>query len=679
MPLSRDQFVRHLLDSGLYAPAALSSLLDTLPEAAKADGEKLAKELVKQNKLTKFQAQRVYEGKGKKLVLGNYRILDKLGQGGMGMVLKAEHSRMRRQVALKVMSAAAVKSKEAVQRFQREVQAAAKLDHPNIVPAYDADEADGTHFLVMQFVEGHDLAGWVKANGPMPWPKAVDCLIQAARGLEYAHQRGVIHRDIKPANLLLDGNGTIRILDMGLARMDVLAGDAQADLTATGQIMGTIDYMAPEQAVNPKLADKRADIYSLGMTLWFLLTGRHAYDAPSMMGKLLAHREMAIPSLTAACPGIPAPLEAVFRKMAAKTPEERYQSLTPVIADLERCRTGAPVAAAVAVPARREDSALSDFLRGVTDTDAGTGTREDGSGSETRLTARGETQFGSGSLAKLLGPLRSKAKRAPLPTSWIAGGVTAGLVLVIGLVIVFSQRAAGPRAEKTSRRTAPAVELDEPKETTATSVTAPTTSASTAVTDPDEANWTYLFNGVDQSGWVSVNGTPPNWTVVQGALEVGNAPSIQTAADFPPDLEVHVEFWLPAENKTGQSRANSGVFLLGRHEVQILDMHQNANVPGIQGCGALYGMIAPKPGAWTLPKMWQTFRIRFNSPRPRRLGELTLIHNGLTVIDKQPVQPFTSPAALDQKLGERGPIMLQSHGSPVRFRNLKVRAIPPLP
>ena len=305
-------------------------------EQRPGDGEQLARFLVKQKKLTGFQAQQIHAGKGKSLAMGNYIILDKLGQGGMGMVLKAEHRRMARIVALKVLSPAVTKNPEAAKRFQREVKAAAKLEHPNIVTAHDADEANGTHFLVMQYVEGIDLAALVQKQGPLSVEKAVPIVLQAARGLAYAHSRGVVHRDIKPANLLLDREGTVKILDMGLARLDS-AGVEQDQLTGTGQIMGTVDYMAPEQAMDTKTADARADIYSLGITLWYLLTGRAAYDGDTFFQKMLAHQNKPIPSLRGACPQASAELEAVFAKMVAKTPESRYQSMTDVITDLERC------------------------------------------------------------------------------------------------------------------------------------------------------------------------------------------------------------------------------------------------------------------------------------------------------------------------------------------------------
>jgi serine/threonine protein kinase len=268
--------------------------------------------------------------------LGEYTLLEPIGAGGMGQVFKARHRRMDRIVALKVLSPQTVSSVDSVRRFQREVKAAAKLVHPNIVTAYDAGESGDIHFLVMEFVDGTDLHRYVNEHGPMAVEQTVDCILQAARGLEYAHRQGVIHRDIKPGNLLLTPDGAVKILDMGLARLDSSGGDEP--LTGTGVLMGTVDYLAPEQADNAGKVDHRADIYSLGCTLYFLLTGHAVYKGKDTIQKIMAHLNAPIPSLRDARPEAPRALDAIFQEMVAKDAEQRYQSMTKLVNSLTRLR-----------------------------------------------------------------------------------------------------------------------------------------------------------------------------------------------------------------------------------------------------------------------------------------------------------------------------------------------------
>ena len=369
MAVALDQFVKQLEDSGIVADQTLKDFLP--PKSEPKDAEELIGELVRQKKLTKFQADEVAKGNGKSLVLGNYVLMEKIGSGGMGQVFKAEHRRMHRIVAIKVLPPNMTKDAAAIARFEREVTAVAKISHPNIVAAYDADCADGVHFLVMELVEGNDLHASVKKNGPFPVEKAVNYVLQAAKGLEAAHRKGIVHRDIKPANLLLDTEGTVKILDMGLARIETAGVDAatQTELTGSGAVMGTVDYMSPEQAVDSKTADARADIYSLGCSLYYLLTGKPIYEGDSLMNRMLAHRDKPIPSLCAAQPGVPEQLEAIFKKMVAKNVENRYQNMTAVIADLERCSLGNEqtiVFHPPVVPAN--DSNMTNFVSGTAST-----------------------------------------------------------------------------------------------------------------------------------------------------------------------------------------------------------------------------------------------------------------------------------------------------------------------
>jgi serine/threonine protein kinase len=298
------------------------------------------------------------QGKSRGLLLGNYVLLEELGGGGMGVVYKAQHRGLKKIVALKVLSPEATENATALKRFRREVHATSKLHHPHIIASLDAGDDKGVHFLVMEYAEGCDLARWVKKNGPLPVGQAVDCILQAAQGLAYAHGAGIFHRDIKPSNLLVSGGVvsggvvsgksnppltthnsplTLKILDMGLARFDTsgntCGNETTTDaLTKTGSIMGTCDYMAPEQALNAKMADQRADVYSLGCTFYFLLTGQPMYAGETPMERMFAHRENPIPQL----PGASRALQAAFARMVAKRPEDRYQSMTQVLAALQK-------------------------------------------------------------------------------------------------------------------------------------------------------------------------------------------------------------------------------------------------------------------------------------------------------------------------------------------------------
>jgi len=348
MAISPEQFVRQLSDSGLLSAEEILAFKKDLPSIRSPDEtETLARQLVHAGRLTEYQSWRIRNGRGKGLILGEYTILEKIGAGGMGEVFKARHRRMKRIVALKILPPKLLDSHAAVKRFQREIEAVARLEHPNIVTAYDAGCAEGTHFLVMQYVEGTDLAVLVKRRGQLPVEQAVDYILQAAVGLQYAHARGVIHRDLKPSNLLLGSNNVLKILDLGLARL--LAGRPTGDaddadaLTGADQVMGTVDYMAPEQALDTRHADHRSDIYSLGCTLYCLLIGRPPYRADTPLKKILAHREQPVPSLCAARAEVPQPLETVFRKMVAKQPQDRQQSISEVIESLRACvRAKAP-------------------------------------------------------------------------------------------------------------------------------------------------------------------------------------------------------------------------------------------------------------------------------------------------------------------------------------------------
>lgn len=339
MSVSVDGFLKHLSDSGVLSSDELSKVEAQIPADKRSRGaDSLARELVRLKLLTPFQATTLNQNQPDPLIIGNYVIQDKIGTGGMGVVYKAQHRRMKRIVAVKVLSSSSLRLSNVVKRFLREAEAAAKLNHPNIVAAFDADEVNGIPFLAMEFVEGQDLSALVRENGPMSLEKALDCTLQAAKGLEHAHQQGLVHRDIKPANILLDIQGTIKILDMGLARLNAvnseLATAEAAGITQAGNIVGTIDFMSPEQALDAGQADPRSDIYSLGATLFYLMTGKPMYELPNLMARLVAHRESPLPSICSLRLDAPAQIDAIFHRMVAKRKEDRYESMADVIKQL---------------------------------------------------------------------------------------------------------------------------------------------------------------------------------------------------------------------------------------------------------------------------------------------------------------------------------------------------------
>lgn len=286
-----------------------------------------ATRLVQAGILTPFQAKLILQGKHKGFKLGPYRILNQIGAGGMGQVFLAEHGALRRQVALKVLPPRQALDPANVERFYSEARAAAALDHPNIVHAYDVSCDRGTHFLVLEYIDGETLDRRLETSGLLPVGEGVSYAVQAAAGLQHAHEKGVAHRDIKPANLLVGRDGIVKILDLGLAQF---FEDSATKLgRVSGPVMGTTDYIAPEQLMGHE-ADHRSDIYNLGATLYHLLTGQPPFTG-STAAKMIAHQLSAVAPAHELNAGVPEELSAIVEKMLAKAPEDRYQSAAEVV------------------------------------------------------------------------------------------------------------------------------------------------------------------------------------------------------------------------------------------------------------------------------------------------------------------------------------------------------------
>jgi serine/threonine-protein kinase len=324
------------------------------------DVHDLAKELINRGWLTPYQVNQISLGRGGDLTLGSYLLLERLGEGGMGAVFKARHRRLGRVVALKQIRKERMTNPSMLVRFHREIQAAARLSHPNIVLAYDADTADGVYFYTMEHVEGTTLSQLVKSSGPLLVTLAREYVRQTALGLQHAYELGLVHRDINPSNLMLTwtslpagplaadgseertkaqwgGNSPlIKILDMGLARL--LHGSDEPEgpegITKIGTVMGTPDFIAPEQVLDARRADTRSDLYSLGCTFYYLLTGKVPYPGGTKLDKMFRHQTDDPQPLEQLRSEVPPRVRAVVRKLMAKRPEERYQTPAELLAAL---------------------------------------------------------------------------------------------------------------------------------------------------------------------------------------------------------------------------------------------------------------------------------------------------------------------------------------------------------
>jgi len=334
--LTVESFVAGLQQSGLVEKKVLEKILveiEKTPELV-ASAESVANELIKRKAITRWQSDKLLLGKFKGFVLGRYQLLELLGRGEMSSIYLAEHQMMHRRCAIKVLPASKVKDTSYLGRFHREAQAVAALDHPNIVRAYDVDmeHEAGTeiHFLVMEYVEGIDIEKLQEREDSIDIIQAADIIRQAADGLSHAHEAGLIHRDIKPGNLLVDKNGVVKVLDMGLARFFKQHEEESLTIKHDEKVLGTADYLAPEQAVDSHAVDERADIYGLGCTFYFTLTGHPPFTDGTLVQRLLAHQTKAPPRIQDRRPDAPEALIEIVNKMMAKAKDDRYQTAREV-------------------------------------------------------------------------------------------------------------------------------------------------------------------------------------------------------------------------------------------------------------------------------------------------------------------------------------------------------------
>jgi len=357
-----EDLIHALRESRLFTPEQVAAMARELAPLGD-DPQVLMRHLVHRDRISLYQLRKVLHGKAAELFLGPYVITDKLGEGGMGKVYRARQARTGRDVALKIVRANLLSNPVVRRRYDREVRAATSLQHPNIVGVFDADEIGGRVFLAMEFVDGIDLARLIREYGVLPVQEAAEYVRQAALGLHHAHEQGLVHRDIKPSNIIVSGErhipdasgpAFVKILDMGLVRAVGFEDQGGGmDLTRAGTVVGTPDYMAPEQAKDSRTVDRRADLYSLGCAFYFLLTGKPPFHDGSAIEKLLKHQVDPPPPLQAARPDVPGELAAVVARLMAKDPAHRFATAAELAATLAPLAVYSPGAVVISTPPPR--------------------------------------------------------------------------------------------------------------------------------------------------------------------------------------------------------------------------------------------------------------------------------------------------------------------------------------
>ncbi len=324
------RFVELLQKSRLLPDVLLRNALTQLKD--ENDGQPLAdtsfvtQRLIEMELITKWQSDKLLSQKYKGFFLGKYKILEHIGTGGMSSVYLVEHMQMRQRRAIKVLPRKRVADKTYLERFYIEARASASLDHPNIVHAFDVDhdEDSQTHYLIMEYVDGRDVGKIVEQDGQVPIRDAARYIAQAAEALQFAHDEGVIHRDVKPGNLLVDKNNVVKILDMGLALFK--EDEYSLTLEFNEKILGTADYLAPEQAINSHTVDHRADVYGLGCTFFFMLAGEPPFNIGSLAQRIAMHQSKHPQPISKYRDDCPPELQQVLEKMMKKDPEHRFQT-----------------------------------------------------------------------------------------------------------------------------------------------------------------------------------------------------------------------------------------------------------------------------------------------------------------------------------------------------------------
>jgi serine/threonine protein kinase len=355
---SVEDFLKTILQSGLLDRSQLQEALRDVPQSQRDDPRAVADHLIRKGKLSRYQARKLLRGSGKGLLLGHYQVLAPIGRGGMSTVYLARDERNGELAALKVLPPNRWRNEERLlARFQREMEISRRVAHPHLAWTQESGFCMGVYYIAMEFIPGKNLSRTVAENGPLQVPRAARLMAEVASGLEHAHNQGLIHRDLKPSNIMITPNDHAKVLDLGLALMQ----GEEAELSVIGgprYIVGTMDYIAPEQTADAAAVDVRADIYSLGCTLYFALSGKLPFPGGSGRDKMRRHRTEPPMPLSQVAPDVPAGFVELVERMMAKDPAQRPSSAAAVEEELRLWAAGD----AVLPLDRREDAQYAEAI-----------------------------------------------------------------------------------------------------------------------------------------------------------------------------------------------------------------------------------------------------------------------------------------------------------------------------
>ena len=567
--------------------------------------------------------------------IGEYVLLSELGRGGMGVVYRAEDPHLRREVALKVMLPQFATNPDAKARFIREARAQAKVEHDHVAAIFQVSGHDGLPYLVMPLLKGMTLQAAMKANPRPPFTEVIRIGREVAEGLAAAHEKGLVHRDIKPANIWLEGKKLrVKILDFGLARTAInpdAAEGTDGPVTREGALIGTPQYMSPEQARGESV-DGRTDLFSLGVMLYQMTTGELPFRGANTLAILTALAVGNAPPPLTVNPAVPPALSNFVMRLLAKDRADRPPTAEKVAEELHAIASGLANAVRVVALDSRPPIALAQV--GTDPFAELDGTNENVAAAPTPTSEAERTDVAT--------------KRRGFPMWALAGGV---LLVIAGVV--------GFLGSQLGNQPADVVQNDDSRAKQALPPVSPKSKDALPTTD------TVLFGGKDLSQWQSLFSGEPMWTVKDGYAEGVEGGENIVSKELFGDHEAHLEYWLPPGVEV-----NSGVYLQACYEIQILD--DAGKPPAVDTSGALYDVAAPRVNASKPAGEWQTLDITFTAPRGTASGRVSVVHNGVKVLDAAEVTEPTLLSSPQLRKGDRGPLMLEN-SQQVRFRNIRVR------